>query len=179
MLKSVQKDTGVMDRKGMLKVAYIFTPPWDPNYPSYAMALFSASTKKQGEQFFGFDNPEGEVAISIHAIESFIKKITKESAEVQDVTPLIRAEHDGNVEIDVKVKLLASAANVPQLADTIQKDIKHKVQNVLGIDNVASVRIILEKDSFVTVQQQKQDFYEGPIAVSSAVPSNTDSDSEF
>jgi radical SAM superfamily enzyme YgiQ (UPF0313 family) len=38
-----------------MKVAYIFPPPWDPKYPSYAMALFAASTKRSNHDFFGFD----------------------------------------------------------------------------------------------------------------------------
>ncbi len=38
-----------------MKVTYIFPPPWDPKYPSYAMALFAASTKLSNHDFFGFD----------------------------------------------------------------------------------------------------------------------------
>jgi len=38
-----------------MKVAYIFPPPWSPSYPSYAMALFKASTKKLDHEFFGYD----------------------------------------------------------------------------------------------------------------------------
>ena len=38
-----------------MKVAFLFLPPWDPKYPSYAMALFNASTKQCGHAFIGFD----------------------------------------------------------------------------------------------------------------------------
>jgi anaerobic magnesium-protoporphyrin IX monomethyl ester cyclase len=38
-----------------MRVAYIFPPPWDPTFPSYAMALFKASTEKAKHQFLGFD----------------------------------------------------------------------------------------------------------------------------
>ena len=38
-----------------MKVAFIFLPPWDPQYPSYAMALFKGSTKESGHEFIGFD----------------------------------------------------------------------------------------------------------------------------
>ena len=38
-----------------MKVAFLFLPPWDPKYPSYAMALFKASTKEHGHDFIGFD----------------------------------------------------------------------------------------------------------------------------
>jgi len=38
-----------------MRIAYIFPPPWDPRYPSYAMALFKASTKRLGHEFFGYD----------------------------------------------------------------------------------------------------------------------------
>ena len=38
-----------------MKIAFIFLPPWDPCYPSYAMALFRASTKNAGHDFVDFD----------------------------------------------------------------------------------------------------------------------------
>jgi radical SAM superfamily enzyme YgiQ (UPF0313 family) len=38
-----------------MKVAFLFLPPWDPQYPSYSMALFKASTKEGGHEFIGFD----------------------------------------------------------------------------------------------------------------------------
>lgn len=38
-----------------MNVAFIFLPPWDPQFPSYAMALFKASTKKSGYSFYGLD----------------------------------------------------------------------------------------------------------------------------
>jgi anaerobic magnesium-protoporphyrin IX monomethyl ester cyclase len=38
-----------------MKVAFIFLPPWDPQFPSYAMALFKGSTKEAGHEFIGFD----------------------------------------------------------------------------------------------------------------------------
>lgn len=38
-----------------MKVAFLFLPPWDPKYPSYAAALFKASTKEAGHEFIEFD----------------------------------------------------------------------------------------------------------------------------
>jgi hypothetical protein len=38
-----------------MKVGFLFMPPWDPTYPSYAMALFKASTIERGHDFIGFD----------------------------------------------------------------------------------------------------------------------------
>jgi anaerobic magnesium-protoporphyrin IX monomethyl ester cyclase len=38
-----------------MKVAFVFLPPWDPHYPSYAVALFKASTRAAGYEFIDFD----------------------------------------------------------------------------------------------------------------------------
>jgi anaerobic magnesium-protoporphyrin IX monomethyl ester cyclase len=38
-----------------MRIAYIFPPPWDPTYPSYAMALFRTSTEQEHHDFSGFD----------------------------------------------------------------------------------------------------------------------------
>jgi anaerobic magnesium-protoporphyrin IX monomethyl ester cyclase len=45
----------ILRKDYQMKVAFIFLPPWDPHYPSYAMALFKGSTKESGHEFFGFD----------------------------------------------------------------------------------------------------------------------------
>jgi radical SAM superfamily enzyme YgiQ (UPF0313 family) len=39
----------------MMKVAYIFPPPWDPTYPPYSMALLGGSARHHGHDFHGFD----------------------------------------------------------------------------------------------------------------------------
>lgn len=49
-----KEHTGTAKRSAV-KVAYIFPPPWDPKYPSYAMALFKSSTRQAGQEFVGFD----------------------------------------------------------------------------------------------------------------------------
>ena len=38
-----------------MRVAFVFLPPWDPEFPSYAMALFKASTAKAGHEFVDCD----------------------------------------------------------------------------------------------------------------------------
>jgi anaerobic magnesium-protoporphyrin IX monomethyl ester cyclase len=38
-----------------MKVSFIFLPPWDPKFPSYAMALFRGSTRETGHEFIGYD----------------------------------------------------------------------------------------------------------------------------
>ena len=38
-----------------MRVAFVFLPPWDPTFPSYAMGLFKASTAKAGHEFVDCD----------------------------------------------------------------------------------------------------------------------------
>jgi len=38
-----------------MRVAFVFLPPWDPAFPSYAMALFKGSTAKAGHEFVDCD----------------------------------------------------------------------------------------------------------------------------
>jgi anaerobic magnesium-protoporphyrin IX monomethyl ester cyclase len=44
-----------MEGTEQMKVAFIFLPPWDPQFPSYALALFKASTGAAGHDFYDFD----------------------------------------------------------------------------------------------------------------------------
>ncbi len=95
------------------------------------------------EPSIAFDNPDGEVSISIKAIEDFVGRIGREFAEVKSLEPSIVARREG-VQIELKVELW-SGPNIPKLTERIQNVVKNQVQNILGIDNVQSVTLNVGK----------------------------------
>lgn len=90
-----------------------------------------------------FDNPEGEVTVSIKAIEDFVRRVGQEFSQVLDLDPTILPSN-GGIKIAAETTLIAGT-NVPRLAESIQSNIKTKMQNVLGIENVTSVEIHVSK----------------------------------
>lgn len=97
----------------------------------------------KGERSISFDNPEGEVTISIKAIEDFVKRVGQEFSQVIEMTPAILAAKDG-IKIRVKTALVAGS-NIPRLAESIQHTIKTRMQNILGIENITMVEVNVSK----------------------------------
>lgn len=107
--------------------------------------LFLSIRIKAGrsERNISFDNPEGEVTISIKAIEDFVKRVGQEFSQVIEMTPAIMAVRDG-IKVKVKASLVAGS-NVPRLAESIQHTIKSRMQNILGIENITMVEVNVSK----------------------------------
>ncbi len=107
--------------------------------------LFLSIRVKAGktERSISFDNPEGEVTISVKAIEDFVKRVGQEFSQVIEMTPAIMAARDG-IKVKVKTSLVAGS-NVPRLAESIQHTIKTRMQNILGIENITMVEVNVSK----------------------------------
>lgn len=87
----------------------------------------------QREKTIAFNNPEGQVTISLSAIEDLIKKIAKQVPELKDLRCDVRANKKGTIQITAKVTLW-SDANIPDVTERVQSLIKSKVQDMLGLE---------------------------------------------
>ncbi len=105
--------------------------------------IYIKSRMSRQEPSIAFDNPDGEVSISLRAIEDFVGRIGRDFSEVKNLEPSIIAKRDG-VEIVLKGELW-SGSNIPKLTERIQNLVKSQVQNILGIENVHSVTLSVSK----------------------------------
>lgn len=95
------------------------------------------------QRSISFDNPEGEVTITIRAIEDFVKRVGQEFSQVEEMSPTIISTREG---IKVRAKtVLVAGSHVPRLAEGIQHTIKSRMQNILGIENVTTVEVHVSK----------------------------------
>lgn len=93
-------------------------------------------------QCIAFDNPEGEVAISMDAVEEFIREVGSEFPGVKSLIPTI---HGGSEGIGVVIRMdIWGGSSVPRLSEEMQNAIKERVQNILGI-NVSYVSVNVGK----------------------------------
>lgn len=96
------------------------------------------------EQCIAFDNPDGEVAISMDAVEDFIRRVGMEFDGVKSLIPTIHAGADG---IGVSIRMdLWSGTSIPRLSEEMQTAVKMRVQDSLGI-NVSYVSVSVGKIS--------------------------------
>jgi uncharacterized alkaline shock family protein YloU len=99
--------------------------------------------KLQREKTKTFENPDGQVTISLTAIEDFIKRALKQLPEVKELRPSVRSVKKGIV-IDNKV-ILYSDINIPETTEKIQNLVKARVQDMLGVDEAISIRVHVVK----------------------------------
>jgi uncharacterized alkaline shock family protein YloU len=97
----------------------------------------------QRERTIAFENPDGQVTISLGAIEDFIKRLTKQLPEIKELKPNVVATKKG---VDITTRLvLFSDTNIPDITERIQSMIKAKVQDMLGIEESIAVKIHIAK----------------------------------
>jgi len=95
--------------------------------------------KMKREKTICFDNPDGQVVISLNAIEDFIKKVIKDVPQVKEIRSLVSANKKG-ISVVSKATLF-SDSNIPELTEKIQSMVKSKLMEMLGIEESISVKI--------------------------------------
>ncbi|MCD6459590.1 alkaline shock response membrane anchor protein AmaP [bacterium] len=100
------------------------------------------------ETFLKYNTPEGEILISVFAVEDFIRKIGRNFREIKDVYPSITLKGKDALEVKIKLKIWSGVQNLPIAIEEIQKEIRIQIQNMIGIENVQGVHVFLAKDSF-------------------------------
>lgn len=95
------------------------------------------------ERTIAFENPDGQVTISLTAIEDFIKRAMKQLPEVKESRPSVRAGKKGITIINKVV--LFSDINIPETTEKIQNIVKSRVQDMLGVEESVEIRINVVK----------------------------------
>ena len=159
--------------KGWIDIDFLFT--YLKNQPnlwlicSFTGALmivitFSISkimlSKFQREKTIAFTNPEGQVTISLSAIEDLIRKIAKQVSEIKDLRCDVKANKKGAIQITARLTLW-SDSNIPEATERAQNLIKSKVQDMLGLEETVTCAVhiskIVHREDFKKRRPDKQD----------------------
>lgn len=98
--------------------------------------------RRRREKGFIMQHTElGDVSISMHAMESMVKKCIDAHEELKATHTRISRSRDGVV-VDVRISL-ASGINIPLTVNALQKQIKHYITSCSGVD-VKEVRVMVE-----------------------------------
>ncbi|MCM8782759.1 MAG: alkaline shock response membrane anchor protein AmaP [Candidatus Omnitrophica bacterium] len=99
--------------------------------------------RMQMERTIAFDNPDGQVTISLSAIEDFIKRLIKQLPEIKELKPNVIATKRG---IDITLRLiLHSDINIPEITERAQSLVKGRIQDILGIEEPIFVKVHIAK----------------------------------
>jgi len=103
------------------------------------MVVQVAMGRMQREKTIAFENPDGQVTISLSAIEDFIKRALKQLPEVKELRPNVRAGKKG-ILITSRV-VLFSDVNIPETTEKIQNIVKSRVQDILGVEEPINIKV--------------------------------------
>lgn len=113
--------------------------------------------KLRKQKTIAFENPYGEVTLSLSAIEDYIIKLANKMPEVRDIKSNIHVAKSGIV-IVAKVALY-SEVNIPEVTEKIQSAIRLRLQEMLGIEEKVTIKInvtrIVQKDKRVEKKRLK------------------------
>ena len=119
--------------------------------------------KFQRQKTIAFENPDGQVTVSLSAIEDFVRRSTKELPEVKDLRSDVIAGK-GKIQVRARVTLW-SEAHIPEVTERIQSLIKSRVQEMLsGVEEPVHVRVHVSKIVHREEKEGPQDRRNEPIA---------------
>lgn len=99
--------------------------------------------KMQREKTIAFANPNGQVTITLSAVEDLIKRLSQQLSELKDAKADVKATKKG---IDIRMKVILRAeTNIPDFTARLQEMIAGKIQDVFGIDEPITVKIHVAK----------------------------------
>ena len=99
--------------------------------------------KMKREKTFAFENPDGQVVVSLSAIEDLIKRIVKQIPQVKELKSTVVANKRG-ITVNSRATLF-SDSNIPETTEKIQSMIKGKLLEMLGIEETINVKIHIAK----------------------------------
>lgn len=100
-------------------------------------------TKIKREKTIAFQTPNGEVLVSLSAVEDLIRRTTIEMEGIKDARPDVIAGKKG-IEINLRL-ILNDEINIPEFTARIQDIIKNRIQEMLGIDEAIVIKIFVAK----------------------------------
>lgn len=102
-------------------------------------------TRIQREKTIAFENPDGQVTVSLSAIEDFIKKTVKLIPEVKELRSNVTANKKG-ISIVCRATIYSNS-NIPEATEKIQNIVKTKVHEMLGVEETINIKINVAKIS--------------------------------
>jgi len=101
-------------------------------------------SKMQKQKTIAFENPDGQVTISLQAIEDLIRRTTQEIPEVKEIRSQVLARK-GKILVSARLSLW-SDARIPEVTERIQSLIRGRIQEMLsGIEEPVNVKMHVSK----------------------------------
>ena len=95
------------------------------------------------KRIIAFQNPEGEVTISLSAIEDYTRKVAGTISDIKDIRSRVGIGRKGiNIVCDASI---FSGANIPEVTEKMQQLLKNKLSGMLGVEAKINIKMNISK----------------------------------
>ncbi|MFQ5952811.1 MAG: alkaline shock response membrane anchor protein AmaP [Candidatus Omnitrophota bacterium] len=106
-------------------------------------APFRLAKKINANRIIAFQNPDGEVTISLSAIEDYIRKIAGGIQDIKEIRSRVSSGRKGiNIVCDVSI---LPGANIPEVTEKMQVAVKNKLSGMLGVEERINIKMNINK----------------------------------
>jgi uncharacterized alkaline shock family protein YloU len=102
------------------------------------------SAKREREKTIAFNNPSGQVTITLFAVEDLIRKIGQELPQIKELKPNVVASKKRGIQVNLRL-ILRSETNIPEFTAQLQELVRNRIQEIFGIDEQIIVKIHVAK----------------------------------
>lgn len=107
------------------------------------IAPYRISKRLGSSKLITFQNPDGEVTVSLSAIETYVRKVAKDIPGIKDIKSSVKVNKKGiNV---VSYIGISAGTNIPDTTERIQVAVKNKIQDMLGVEENINVTMHINK----------------------------------
>ncbi|MFC1645624.1 alkaline shock response membrane anchor protein AmaP [Candidatus Omnitrophota bacterium] len=110
-----------------------------------------SSSSREREKTIAFNNPSGQVTITLFAVEDLIRRMGQELPQVKEIKPDVKATKKRGIQIRLRL-VMKSEINIPEFTAQLQEMVKSRIREIFGIDEQIVVKIHVAK---IVSQQEK------------------------
>jgi uncharacterized alkaline shock family protein YloU len=111
---------------------------------AYGLGKISCAQTKKANIFF--ESSEGKVSISNSAITDFVNRICSKYEEVSRAQSRVLGSRSKPGEMVIAIDMdILGGTQIPESVEKLQQNIKRQINELLGLENVASIEINIAK----------------------------------
>jgi uncharacterized alkaline shock family protein YloU len=103
------------------------------------IGYFRGIKKIKTSKLITFHNPDGEVTVSLSAIENYVKRVAKDIPGITDAKSVVSVNKRGiNVVSHITID---AGTNIPDATERIQMIVKSKIQDMIGVEEKINIKM--------------------------------------
>ena len=96
-------------------------------------------TPQENDKTITYENPDGEVVVSLPAVEEYINRTVKNTTRVKELRATLTSNKQG-ITVNARVGIFSDTP-ITEITEKVQTEIKNKITEMLGVDESLHIRV--------------------------------------